>query len=238
MTATSDNATNPHTDIRRTRELWLIEAIDVFRSKFAELGYPLPAEVHVSVGFGYGAKRESAKLWGQCWSRVASADNLAHIFISPEIDDTAEVLRVLLHECIHWALDSDEGIADGHTKRFSEIASAWGFNVPMTETPAGPSLYAEFFTIAVTLGHYPHGKLEVPSHVRSEIPVSVGPTGKRAYGGPRISTGPRPQRNTRTKLSCTTADCICGGYTVLVTQRWLDIGLPSCPAGQKMHPVD
>jgi hypothetical protein len=54
--------------------------------------------VHVS--FGYGAKRESAKILGQCWKREATEDGVNHICISPEIADTAEVLATLLHELI------------------------------------------------------------------------------------------------------------------------------------------
>jgi hypothetical protein len=76
----------------------------------------LPQRIYVSVGFGYDAKRESAKILGQCWKTSASADFVNHIFISPELDDTARVLGVLLHELIHAADDLEPATADDSPK--------------------------------------------------------------------------------------------------------------------------
>jgi hypothetical protein len=220
MTAPSD----PQATLRTTREFWLEQAIDSFRPRFIEVGFALADRYHVSVGFGYGAKRENAKLEGQSWSRTASADDIGHIFISPEIGDTSEVLRVLLHELIHHALDSDEGIRDGHKGDFAEIATRFGFTGPMTETPASPTLQAEFFVIAEVLGGYPHGALEVARaavRTRSDIPVTVG--------GPRVHTGPKTQTNRHIKC-----ECPCCGYAVRTTAKWIMVGVPRCPAGTKM----
>lgn len=228
MASTAANNTN--TDLHTTRERWLEQAITVFRPRFDEVGYPLPEAFHVSVGFGHGAKRESAKLLGQCWSGIASADGFPHIFISPEMGDTMQVLRTLLHELIHGALDSPEGIQDGHTKRFAEIATRLGFTGRMTETPPSVQLAAELVTIAAELGDYPHGALDV---AMATVPVPV-PVGSDPHG-PRIRTrtGPARQTNRHAKIKCP-----CCGYVVRTTAKYLALGLPRCPAGTEMQLAD
>ena len=65
-----------------TREAWLHRAIGAFRSRFTEIGLPLPARLHVSVGFGYSSREEG---------------------------DPAAVLVSLLHELIHAADDCQSG---------------------------------------------------------------------------------------------------------------------------------
>jgi hypothetical protein len=66
-----------------TREAWLHWAIEAFRPQFTEVGLPLPAKIHVSVGFGYSSRAESKYILGQCWARRASADGVNHIFLGP-----------------------------------------------------------------------------------------------------------------------------------------------------------
>jgi hypothetical protein len=228
MTGTAA-ANNNDTDLRPNRERWLEAAIDTYwRPRFVEVGYPLPERFHVSVGFGYAAKRENAKLMGQCWSRIQSADGVPHIFVSPEIDDTAEVLRVLGHELIHSALDSDEGIMDGHVKRFAEIATRLGFEGRMTETPASLELIAELFTVAEALGEYPHGALHVKV---TQVVLAGTPTDWRKGGG-RVHTGPPAQSNRHIALQCP-----CCGYRVRTTAKWIALGVPRCPAGTDMSVI-
>ena len=70
-----------------TREAWLHQAIEAFRSRFTEVGLPLPARLHVSVGFGYSSRAESKYILGQCWARRASADGVNHIFLGPQEGD-------------------------------------------------------------------------------------------------------------------------------------------------------
>jgi hypothetical protein len=222
MTAANSTDTN----LRPNRERWLEQAIDTYwRPLFEQVGFPLAERFHVSVGFGYGARRENGKLLGQCWSRTQSKDTVNHIFISPEIDDTVDVLRTLGHELIHTALDSDDGIMDGHTKRFAEIATRLGFEGPMTETPVSVQLGLELLTVADALGEYPHGALlvEAPARVPSKDPALVG--------GGRTHTGPRRQTNRHVKVTC--PHC---AYSVRTTRAMLDRGLPRCPDGEQMVP--
>lgn len=199
--------------LRKTRELWLEQAVDIFRARFEEVGHPLPEKIHVSVGFAYGARRENGKVLGQCWKREASEDGVNHIFISPEIGDTYDVLETLLHELIHAA----DNVESGHRGKFAEIATRLGLNGPMTYTPASPEVQAELILISENLGDYPHGALN-PNKVPAEVPV--GPDGKPV----KVHSGPGKQTTRMIKAHC--AEC---GYTVRLTRKWLKFGTPLCP---------
>lgn len=197
-----------------TREAWLHSAIDALRPRFAEVGMPIPEKIHVSVGFGYGAKRESSVILGQCWAARASADGVNHLFISPELDDTARVLDVLIHELIHAADDCKSG----HRGAFAEAATRLGLEGPMTATQASVTLAFEMMTLAAALGDYPHGKLTA-TRVPAKAPV--GPDGKPVP----FHSGPGKQGTRMLK-----AVCLESGYTVRLTRKWLDAyGAPICP---------
>lgn len=215
--------TDTHTP-RHTREAWLMDAVEVFRPRFAEIGTPLPEKIHVSVGFSYGARAESGKVLGSCWARRASKDNVNHIFISPESGDTVEVIETLLHELIHAADDC----ASGHRGNFAEAATRLGFLGPMTATPSSIELAAELMTIVATLGEYPHGALNIPARVPALTPAGVVVT----VGGGKLHSGPAKQGTRMLKL-----ECPCCGYTVRTTAKWLAVGVPSCPTGTPMVSV-
>lgn len=200
------------TKTKSTRESWLESAVDIFRPRFIEVGLPLPAKIHVSVGFAYGAKRENGKVLGQCWARAASDDGVNHLFISPEIGDTFDVLETLLHELIHAADDC----VSGHKGEFAKAATRLGLLAPMTFTPASPEVQAELLLIAVELGDYPHGALH-------PVPAKV-PVGSPVGGGIKLHSGPGKQGTRMIKVMC--LDC---GYSVRTTRTWLNVGLPYCP---------
>ncbi|MFI0469170.1 hypothetical protein ACH347_34290 [Saccharopolyspora sp. 5N102] len=138
-----------------TYELWLEDVIETLHPCFIEVGLPLPERVRASVGFGYAAKCESAKIPYQCRKREAPEDGANHIFISPEIADTAEALAILLHELIHAAAN----IESGHRGKFAEAATRLGLKRPMTATTASASLMGESIALAAALGDYPHDAL-------------------------------------------------------------------------------
>lgn len=229
MTSTEQPQHAEQTRSTWTREAWLEAAVEVFRPKFDEVGYPLPKRVHVSVGFANGARAESGKILGQCWKARASEDGIPHVFVSPESGDTVEVAETLLHELIHVADDvarPDERL--NHKGIFAEIATRLGFMGPMTATPAGIELAAELMTIVATLGDFPHGKLNVPSRK----PVTAGaPVGG---GGVILSSGPKPQTNRYHVAVCDGAEC--DGYRVRMVAKHIERGLPLCGiCGERMR---
>lgn len=213
-----------------TREAWLHRAIESLRHRFAEVGMPIPDRVHVSVGFGFGAKSESSVILGQCWAARASEDYVNHIFISPVVNDTARVLDILIHELIHASDDCH----NGHKGPFAEAATRLGLEGPMTATRASVHLAAEMMCLADSLGPYPHGALVAADRSRAKVPAPAGRPGGPGADGGRISSGPAKQGTRMLKLVCAEADCDCYGYTVRTTAKWIERGVPFCPNGHPM----
>lgn len=214
------------TAARSTREAWLENAIEELRPRFVEIGFPLPDRIHVSVGFGaFGARQENGIIRGQTWKRVASVDEVNHMFISPEIGDTAVVLAVLIHELVHVALDCE----DGHKGRFAEAATRLGLEGKMTTATPGPVLAFELVTMADALGDYPHGRIDFEgmlAKIKAEPKREpVDPSGE-PVPAPRIrmTSGPAKQGTRMLKVWCPECD-----YKVRTTASWLAVAVPACP---------
>lgn len=224
MSIAENDTQNTHAD----RESWLRAAVDIFRPRFDEIGFPVPEKLRVAVGFGpTGARQENAKILGVCLHSSCTADGVNEIWISPEDADTASMLATLIHEMIHAALD----LADGHKGRFAEAATRLGLEGKMTATVPGLQLLVELVTIAEVLGEYPGSRVDL-SGITAKVPV--GPDGEKI---PRSSSGPKTQKNRQLLVMCEAGDagnCECGGYKVRTSQKMIDIGLPSCPFGTEM----
>lgn len=220
-------------DIKATREAWLHAAVEIFRPRFEEIGMPLPEKLHLSVGFSArGRSAENSAILGVCYATFVSEDAVNHIFITPEVDDTAEVLSTLLHELIHAADDC----INGHTGAFAEAATRLGFEGPMTSTPVGLELATELFTIAEVLGEYPHGRFKAEVLNRPTAPVlTIEPTDELDPIIRKASSGPKAQTNRHALVKCQTNDCPCGGYQVRTSAKWIAIGFPFCPIGNQME---
>lgn len=211
-----------NTNTTATREAWLMAAIEVFRPRFVEIGFPLPERVRVSVGWGStGARQESAKILGVTYHSSLSGDGVNEVFVTPEDADTASMLETLLHELIHVALDCE----DGHKGRFAEAATRLGFVGPMTATPPSIELAAELVTIAAALGPYPGSQINLPARVPA-VPTPVTPGGTPV----KWTSGPGTQTTRMIKLVCPE-----DGYAVRTTKKWIERGLPFCPDGHRMQ---
>jgi hypothetical protein len=88
--------------IHKYAEVWLHEAMELMRPKFAEAGYEIPP-VHLSVGFSSAGYRVNTKrlILGMCYSRRMDKEGLNQIFISPVLDEPLKVLVTLAHELVH-----------------------------------------------------------------------------------------------------------------------------------------
>jgi hypothetical protein len=137
-----------------TREGWLLAAVEELRPLFAEQGHEIE-NVRVSVGFPKGGRGKGAHAIGQCWHRVASADEHHEIFISPELADAARVLDVLAHEVAHAVLP--DGTA--HKRPFAALVRAIGLEGKATATVAGEAFLAWAAEPLAKLGAYPHATL-------------------------------------------------------------------------------
>jgi hypothetical protein len=141
--------------IHKYVEVWLNEAVELMRPKFAEAGYEIPP-VHLSVGFGLASYRVSTTrlIWGTCYPRRMDKDGLNQIFISPVLDDPMTVLVTLAHELVH-AIDDCQ---DNHGPAFQQISK----NLKLTDCRAVKMLdYLEtvkfYRMILDQLGRYPRG---------------------------------------------------------------------------------
>lgn len=139
----------------RTREEWLLAAVDLIRPLFQTKGYNIPADCQVSCGFASTGLRSHHI--GQCWSRKSSSDGRNQIFISPALVDAVEVLDTLVHELVHAVDDCEHK----HGKEFKKIALKVGLEGQMRSASAGKALKATLMELAKQLGSYPHGRLQV-----------------------------------------------------------------------------
>jgi hypothetical protein len=214
-----------------TREEWLHLAIDALRPQFEEIGFPLPEKIHVSVGFGYGAKRESATILGQCWPTTLSEDGLNHIFISPEMNDAGRVLDVLIHELVHAA----DNCKSGHKGDFATHAKKLGLTGKMTATVATPELAVTLKELAKAIGPYDHAKLyTMGAPIRPKEDPKDSPEEPEEPEAPAAPSGPKKQGTRMIKVQCS-SECECGGYVVRTTAKWIEVGMPVCPFGTVME---
>jgi hypothetical protein len=182
-----------------TREAWLLAAVEQMKPLFSKNGYTVPA-VRVTCGWpSRSALSAKARRIGECWDSEASSDGLHQIFISPCLADNIDN-RGVLSTLVHEVVHAVVGIKQKHNKVFRKCAESVGLEGKMTATVASPFLMAEFAVWLTTLGEYPHAKLDM-------LKSPVKKQGTRLH-------------------KCECAEC---GYTVRVTQKWIDVGLPLCP---------
>ena len=141
--------------IHKTREEWLLAAVEAVRPLFTEKCHDLPMDCQVSCGFASTGTRSHHI--GQCWSKESSTVDRNQIFISPALYEPVEVLDTLVHELVH-AVDNCK---HKHGKEFKKIALSLGMVGPMRSAGAGPELKGKLEAVAKQLGPYPHGKLKV-----------------------------------------------------------------------------
>lgn len=209
------------------REAWLNALAAKFAPKFEELGYPLP-KFRVSVGFCSSGARSSTA--AQCWHSKCSSDNSFEIFIMPDQVEPYLVANHLWHELTHASV----GFECGHKGAFAKVCKFIGLNGPMTATTAGEQFKEYVKPFLDELGPMPHAKLSFDRGYKISVPrlrIGIDEAGKDDDGGEvevspvgGRSTAP-PKQTTRLK-KCECEEC---GYTVRVTQKWLEVGPPHCP---------
>jgi hypothetical protein len=188
----------------KTREEWLEGAVKLMTPHFLTQGFKIP-NVHVSVGWpssrGTSAKQPAI---GECWDKSAASDKIAHVFISPRLDEVCDpqgVLSVLVHEIVHATV----GNKAGHGKAFRDCALKVGLEGKMTHTEAGEVLVKTLKAWSAELGKFPHGKLN----------PSLKPTKKQ---GTRL-------------VKCQCGGC---GYVLRTTRKWLEeVGAPLCACNKQ-----
>lgn len=134
-----------------TREEWLGAAALAMRPMFDAQGAADFPKFRVSCGWPKGGR----KAIGQAWSPTSSGDATAELFISPELEDVATVMHVLMHELVHAVVGNE----CGHKGPFRKLAKSLGLEGKMTATVAGEALAEELLLLTGELGSYPHAEL-------------------------------------------------------------------------------
>lgn len=208
------------------REVWLMDAASEIKSLYRQAGYPQIDDVKflISTGFPQGNVR---KIIGQCHHADCN-DGIAHVFINPTQDDTMRVLEIVAHELAH-----SMGFR-GHTGDFRKAAIAVGLKGTggkagngFTSTDISEDAKSVFEEIAKTLGPYPH----------TRVNLAAGGTKKQTTRMLKASCVGRDLEDEESG-DIFSVPCEVGedgdAYTIRLTKKWVEVGLPTCPCGGVM----
>jgi hypothetical protein len=186
-----------------TGEQWLKRAETALRPMFTRAGLTIPDDIRYAVAFPSAGARSHTI--GECWARAASSDDRHTIIIRADQWQATDVLAVLIHELLHASLP----FGSGHGPAFKAKMQGLHLTGPATAT----SLTHEgriamshlcYFTALGGLGDPPWGKLRFDTSLVSDRPKTQG-----------------------TRML--KASCPCCGYTIRLTRKWAEKGLPDCP---------
>lgn len=228
------------------REAWLIDASNALNSIFRQKGYPQVDEVKVVVSTGFPSANVR-KVIGQCHHASAN-DGIAHLFVSPVLDDSLDVLGVLAHEKVHSL-----GFT-GHVKEFRTCAIAIGLKGVgggkwREATPEDdPSIVKD---VEDSEGNPAKGVWVPGTGFTSTV---ITDEEKATYEAIVEELGPYPhkklnlgekggkkQPTRQIKLECSQEDEPCGvaddagnPYQHYTSTKWIEIGFGKCICGQEM----
>jgi hypothetical protein len=188
------------------REQWLNNAVTSVRGIFHANGFPIPDHIRVSCGFPSKRARSLYRNVGEHFSPDASEDATHQIFISPVLDDSVEVLGVLMHELSHAVTGSTHGTS------FKQCVRKVWLEGSLTQTKVGKQFRENFAPILESLGIYPHAKLNVASSYKVQSTRML-----KAVCGTCVEHKPDGSFKSQ--------------YTIRVSKAWADKGLPTCQCG-------
>lgn len=147
------------------REQWLHGITEKFiRPWFEQQGYKIPA-YRASCGFpSTRALSLKSRRIGECWHSTASKTGHREIFISPTLDDSLDVLQVLVHELIHAALPDDAG----HKAPFKQAMKKFNLGGKATATVRTPEFDGIAQNWVVEFGDYPHSAINSSALARKK----------------------------------------------------------------------
>lgn len=188
-----------------TREAWLTEASHGIVPWLKAVGAGQTPEYRISVGWPLGRRKMGGKGTHAIGQCFAAASSKdGHHEIFISPELDSPV-RVL-DVLTHELVHAFVGLEAGHGKDFKVVATKVGLTGKMTATTASDDLKVRLATLADKVGKYPHAEL--------------------IAGGDTL----RPKQGTRMlKLEC--PKC---GYSVRTTQKWIDVGVPTCVCGVLM----
>ena len=164
-----------------------------------------PIPKQIRVSCGFPSTALRSGAIGECWINTASADGTFEILIHPKLADPVKVFEVLIHELCHATAG-----AFNHGLNFQKIAKAMHLQAtgsgrqPWKSTAGDADFEPVYAEIIASLGDYPHAELKSDRQIKKQT--------------------------TRLLKAC----CPSCGYTVRLSQKWADQGLPTCPCGDTL----
>lgn len=181
-----------------TREQWLLDAAHLMTPWLKEAGAGAAPNYRVSVGWPLGRKKAGGKGNHAIGQCFPAVASQDGHFEMFISPELVEPSRVC-DVLLHEMVHAFVGLEAKHGKEFKLIAVRVGLAGKMTATVASAALKPKLTALALKLGPYPHGEL--------------------VAGGGMI-----PKQGTR----LIKAWCHRCGYTVRVTRKWLNVGVPLC----------
>jgi len=205
-----------------TREEYLTAAVEKFRPLYERNDLHI-MPVKVSCGF---PNKSPKRTLGQCFSSSCTKDGVRHIFISPIVKTTVQVLGVLTHELLHACLTDDAK----HGPKFKEGMKKIGLEGKAIHAMPGDELLALCEKYAEELGEFPNSPLTIPEKTSKERAAS-----KKSFKlhCPQFRDGLKECRLIEVAKA--------GEYTVTASRKTLKLGFPLCPGCGKemeMEPED
>jgi hypothetical protein len=162
----------------KNREGWLTALAGSLRPLFK--GWDL-GRLRVTCGWpSHGALARHRRVVGQCFGPESSRSGVSELFVSPLLEDPAEVAGTLAHEMAHVAA----GVKAGHGRGFVTVCDHVGLTAGRpTSVMPGRVLADHIGRLVEPLGPYPH--------------EAMRPALKEAAKGP-----------TATRLACPGCGCV------------------------------
>lgn len=188
----------------------MIDNREGYIGALAELQRPL----FTAIGLTYPEKLRFACGWPKGKARAGAAAGQCWTD-EASADGTTEIfispaigdVAEVAHILTHELIHACVGIKEKHGGRFKTSALAIGLTGRMTSTVPTPELAAKLKVMTDSLPPYPHAELR----------------------DLKLKTVKQPTR--MIKLVCPDQAC---RWTCRTTQKWIDIGTPSCPCGEEM----
>lgn len=194
------------TQSKIVREAWLRNAVELLSVElFNPVGIKLPAKLQISVGIPHGPKGKKGSSHAIGQCWNPRCSKDAHTEIF--IHPEVDAPFDVLAILIHECIHA-AGIWN-HKKEFKAMATKIGLSGKMTATVPDETLAKRIKAWVRGLPPYPHASLDI-------------------YSG--SSDGSKKQGSRMIKCEC--SHC---GYSVRTTRKWLDVGLPVCPCGEKLQ---
>lgn len=201
----------------QNRETWLEEITQKYViPHFTDCGFEylqystVPIKLSVSFIEGVRSSGKGTKTIGAHYSHHFSKGGEQHILIHPSLENSVQVVGVLIHELIHAQLPTDAG----HGKEFRNIALKVGLCGKMTATEETDELKEKIGSWVKKVGEYPHKSFDV-------------------------SKSRKKQTTRMIKASCMNQDKECGEgrYKVRMSRSLIiEFGEPFCPCcGHQME---